>query len=490
MPAIHELADGTPPTRRRHVDLLRAVAITAVVVGHWLVMTVEQDPAGNLTGFTALKYMPSMHGITWVFQVMPLFFLVGGFSNAISWTRHRDRGGTAARWLLDRSARLFPPVTLLLVVVAAGAVLASVVGIPQDVVAPAVALVTLPLWFLVVYLGVIALTPAMYKLHERFGLAVPGVLILSVVIGDVLRLTTGVDTWAFGNFVFAWLAIHQIGFAWQDGSLGLTPRRAVIALLGAVILLVVLTGPGPYPVSMVSVPGLAIQNPSPPTVALMALAITQIAVAVLVAASTERWLQRRRPWSAVIAANTVVLTVYLWHMVAALVAAVALDAAGLLPPSDAGSAAWWLGRIPWLVALSIVLAALVALVGRTETRTVAHRLGGARPSSPDGTSEGRVARVARSVPGLTSLPVVAGCYAAAVLGMYLLASAGQGMHGPFGVPTGALVLILSAAATLRFARAAESPRGTGPAQHRPEAQRQPGSRPDGSTQAPTRRDGD
>jgi peptidoglycan/LPS O-acetylase OafA/YrhL len=56
---------------------------------------------------------------------MPLFFLIGGVANAISWTRHRGRGVTTARWLLDRSARLLPPVTVLLLAVAGGALVAG-----------------------------------------------------------------------------------------------------------------------------------------------------------------------------------------------------------------------------------------------------------------------------------------------------------------------------------------------------------------------------
>lgn len=452
MPSIGELAARTPAARRRSVDLLRAVSITAVVVGHWLIMTVERDPSGRLTGFTALPQLTSLHPLTWLLQVMPVFFLVGGVANAISWTRHRDRGGTASSWLLDRSARLVPPVTTLILTVAAGALVAGWAGAPVPDVTQAVALVVLPLWFLVVYLGVVALTPVMWRGHERFGLAVPAVLVALVVVGDAGRLWTGNEAWAFGSFAFAWVAVHQVGFAWQDGSLRLPPRRAVPLLVGSLVALVLLTGPGPYPVSMVSVPGAAIQNPSPPSVALMTLAAAQVALVALVSGPAERWLRRRRPWAAVIGVNSVVLTVYLWHMVAALVGAFALDALGLLPSWDAGSADWWLGRVPWIAALTVVLAVLVAVFGRVERTLLARKISGA--GSGDA---GRGAGLARSVLGdraavLTSAPAVAvGCLGA-VLGILWLASAGSGPHGPFVIPTGALLLFLGGAAVLRLGR--------------------------------------
>ena len=455
MPSISELAVRTPSTRRRHVDLLRAVAITAVVVGHWLVMTVVRTPDGHLTGFTALPQLTALHPLTWVFQVMPLFFLVGGVSNAISWTRHRDRGGDVRGWLLGRSARLFPPVTVLLLTMAAGTLVARWAGLPEAFVTQVVDLVILPLWFLIVYLGVIALTPAMHRLHRRYGPAVPALMLLGVVLGDVLRLTTGVELTAAGNFAFGWLAIHQLGFAWEDGSLRLTRRRAAVLLAGALAALVLLTTVGPYPVSMVSVPGAGIQNPSPPSLALMALAAVQVGLAVLVAGPADRWLARRRPWTAVVAVNSMVLTVYLWHVVAAFVGSVVLDAVGLLPSGDVGSSAWWWGRVPWLAALAVVLVAFMAVFGRVETRAMARKVATPGPQCAGGVGVG--GRFASPV-------VVIGAYVGAIGGMLWLAASAPGSHGPFVVPTGALTLVLGAAAVLHAgrssARAAHRPGGS------------------------------
>jgi hypothetical protein len=437
MPTIHELAAATPTTRRRHVDLLRAVAICAVVLGHWLLMTVERTADGRLIGYTALPGLTDVHHLTWVFQVMPLFFLVGGYANAISWTRHRERGGTAAQWLLDRSGRVFGPMTLLLLVTAGGALAAGRAGVYPAFLTDVVAVVVLPLWFLVVYLGVIALTPAMLAVHRRVGLGAVAAMLAVVVVGDVLRLTTGVELAAGASSVFGWLAIHQAGFAWQDGSLRLTVRRAALLLAGSVGALLLLTGVGPYPVSMVSVPGAAMQNPSPPSVALMVLAAAQLALAVLVAGPAERWMARRRPWAFVVGLNSVALTLFLWHMVAAFLGALLLDAAGWLPSADVGSSAWWLGRVPWIATLVVVMGLLVVTLGRLEARFLVRKATRAVPRRP------------RSEVPAT---VVVGAYLAAIGGMFWLAASGPGPHGVFKVPTGALVLVLAASAALALTR--------------------------------------
>ncbi|MDI9581056.1 MAG: acyltransferase family protein, partial [Thermobispora sp.] len=77
---VRELAERTPPTRDRFIDLLRAISIIAVVLGHWLVSVVGYDEQGELSGRSALPDLPWAFPITWAVQVMPIFFFVGGYA--------------------------------------------------------------------------------------------------------------------------------------------------------------------------------------------------------------------------------------------------------------------------------------------------------------------------------------------------------------------------------------------------------------------------
>jgi hypothetical protein len=451
---IRDLAARTPARRERHVDLLRAVAIMAVVLGHWLIIVVEYDRRGRLSGTSALGELTWAHPVTWLFQVMPVFFLVGGFANAASLTAHRSRhadgAGDDAAWLLERSARLVRPTTVLLVTLAAGALAARALGADPAQIGRAVWMASLPLWFLVVYLGMIALTPLMHAVHRRAGLAVPVLLLVPVAAGDLLRLRYGNEAWAYGNFLFGWLAIHQLGFSWRDGRLPTGPRTSVPLLIGGLAGLYLLTYAGPYPVSLVTVPGETMQNASPPSLALMALASAQLGLALLLRVPCERWLRRTRPWTAVVAANSVILTVFLWHMSAAVLATLALHALGWLPAPPVDSAQWLQWKVPWVAILAVVLAGLVAIFGRIETRAVTRPAGIA-------TTPGR--------PGWLAGAAASG-YAAVIVGLLWQAAAGSADHGPFALPTGALLLYLAGAAVLRLARAvtrvgaAEAPRAT------------------------------
>lgn len=88
------LAEQAPPERNRYVDFLRALSILAVVVGHWLVAAPYIGPDGEVVGGHLLGILPWTQWLTWLFQVMPIFFLVGGYSNGVSWASTQAKGGT------------------------------------------------------------------------------------------------------------------------------------------------------------------------------------------------------------------------------------------------------------------------------------------------------------------------------------------------------------------------------------------------------------
>lgn len=68
---------GTPAHRDRAVDALRAFAILGVVLGHWLV-TALTTADGGLKTTSPLAHMSALAPVSWVFQTLAVFFLVGG----------------------------------------------------------------------------------------------------------------------------------------------------------------------------------------------------------------------------------------------------------------------------------------------------------------------------------------------------------------------------------------------------------------------------
>lgn len=421
---LAELVDRTPADRERLVDLLRAVAIVMVVVGHWLVIAVTEagsGAGGEIDGVNALRELEWLHPFTWLFQVMPVFFLVGGYVNAASWRSHRERGGDVTAWVVGRHERLVLPAAPLLGVLVLAVVLVGPLGVDHEIAATGAWLATVPLWFLLAYMAIVTVAPATVMLHDRVGLWAPIVLALVAAGVDVLRF--GADLAVVGdvNYVVVWLCIHQLGYAWGDGRLGDRSRTGRVLFVGGLAALVALTRWGPYPVSMVTAPGQEEQNTEPPTIAILALAVAQLGLALALRCRLRSWLQRRRPWTVVVAANTVVLTVFLWHMAVAIPAALLLHGTGLVPTPEIGSSAWYLLRLPWLLTCALLLA-VVVLVASPVERWAAKR------SGSGGSSAGAVAG------GLAWVAVVA-----VLAGLLGIALAGPGAHGPLGLPTAAVV---------------------------------------------------
>ncbi|WP_326812919.1 acyltransferase [Streptomyces scopuliridis] len=350
--------------RNRCADLLRVCAIGAVVLGHWLLIDVTFRD-GRLSGLDALDYVGWARWVTLLLQVMPVFFLVGGFANAVSWQARREQGEDWRSWVQGRAARLLWPTVMYVAVCAFAVVTARIAGADSAVLARAGWLVALHLWFLPVYLLLIALTPLLHAAHRRWGLAVPAVMALGAAGVDALVLGARLPLVGFMNYLLVWGSMHQWGFAWQDGTLT-TPRWRCRALAaGGVVLLAALLGWGPFPVDMIGA-GTRVGNTSPPSIALLAFAAAQTGLLLMAEPALLRLLARPGLWRRISRFNAAVMTVYLWHMVPVILVALALYPTGLAPQPAIGTAAWLALRLPWVALLSAVMIPLVLVLLRAQ----------------------------------------------------------------------------------------------------------------------------
>jgi hypothetical protein len=233
-----------------------------------------------------------------------------------------------------------------------------------------------PMWFLVVYGFVVALAPLTIRLHDRFGWRVPVAFGAGVAAVDLARFGFDVPGVGWLNLALLWLAVHQLGYLYADGGeaapLVAAGRRGwALMMAGGLGLMVVLTNLELfldelfYPRSMVGVDIEPVSNMSPPSLAIVGLAVWQVGLAMWLREPVRRWLARPGPWQATIAVNSVIMTVFLWHLSALLVTIVALY------PLDLGqeviaTARWWLERPIWVIGPLLVLVPVVAVFRRFE----------------------------------------------------------------------------------------------------------------------------
>lgn len=357
-----DLASATPADRDRFLDLVRAASILVVVLGHWLMAAVVRRD-GVPGADNALAYIQWLQPVTWLLQVMPVFFMVGGAANA--WALSRPAASTS-RFLGRRVWRLLAPTLLLAGGWMSVLALLSAFGVADVRTHDAATVAAQPLWFLAVYLLLAVVAPAQLAAHRRAPVTVAVALPVLAVLLDAARLAHVGAGIAIVNYLVVFMVAQELGFWYADGKL-VRLRRGVAVAAAAVALavLTLVTTLGPYPVSMVGVPGEAMSNMGPPTVCIILVTVAQVGLLLAARPALLRWLQRSRSWRLTMLANSAVLSVFLWHLSAYVVAAAVLLGLGL-PTATPGSAAWWLAKPAFLLLAAAALAIIVVLVRPVE----------------------------------------------------------------------------------------------------------------------------
>ncbi len=393
-----ELAAATPATRNRYVDFLRALSILVVIFGHWLVATAWYHDGEFVTGHL-LRDQPDTQWLTWLFQVMPVFFIVGGYSNAVSLDSAKRNGQPYANWIFVRLNRLILPLLLLLFVWAGIAFVMGLLDVRTEIIQYMSRASLIPTWFLAIYIMVAILAPFAWKLWQRFGYYSVLLFATFAILVDVAFFAADLRFLGWSNYFWVWLAVHQLGFAWREARLPGTTGRLVIGVLGFVALFLLITQ-GPYPLAMVGSPDEGLSNTLPPKITLLALGIAQFGFMLAIEQPMRRALDRVGLWTGTVLVNSMIMTVYLWHITVMIVfGGILYLGGGFGFGLEPGTGNWWLTRPVWIAVLTVLLVPLALLLSPFERR------------GPDKDSPAPPA--VRQVPGAIML-----CLGVALLAMY------------------------------------------------------------------------
>lgn len=347
--AARRVDAATPVHRDRAVDALRAAAILGVVLGHWLVTALVAD-GRTLRTASPLQHMPWLAPVSWAFQTLAVFFLVGGHVATLSYGSARARGIPYHRWLRTRMARLFAPVAAVLTLWTVVAVALALSGTEYATLRTLVKLALSPMWFLLVFAALTAATPLLTRLHPLWPLAV-------VLHVDLLRFGLGApEGIGLLNVAAGWLVPYTLGAAWTRGELERRRSGWFLLLAGSAATAALVARAG-YPASMVGVPGAGVSNLDPPTLAVVTFGLAQCGLALLLRDRLRRAMRRPVAWAAVALVNLWAMTVFLWHQTALMATTATGLLAGPLPglhtvPDGLG---WVAARLLWLPVFALAL---------------------------------------------------------------------------------------------------------------------------------------
>lgn len=361
-------------TSRNHlVDLARIGSVLIVVIAHTLLYQLSID--GGRVLITPWAPARIWWLISWFATIVPVFFVAAGFANAVIVDRATIQGATYAGYLVQRVRRILGPLSLYLAVSTVISTVPAWAGMLDEAVELSRRFAQL-LWFLAIYLVILAVAPFAVRAHDRWGLLPMAPLLVAAI---------GVDWWSFAvdnhevrwlNLVFIWLLAHQWGVAYHRGWFRGWPvwRNAVTMVIFVLLITWLIFGLG-YPASAVGWADIPIANVQPPTIAIAALGLIQtcalgilerLGVARTLPPSVERF---------VATANALLFTVYLWHIPAILLAGSALSLLALAWPAAAGLL---LSQVVFLGVVLAVVVILVPLIARVEFRLIP-ALGSAAP---------------------------------------------------------------------------------------------------------------
>lgn len=348
------------------IDLVRALCVLGVVLLHSLMVGVTVNDTGPLFA-NASDGAAWITPLSWVLQVMPLFFVIGGFAGYTSLQRARHRGADAADFVSARIHRLLLPAVCTIATV--GIVLTALLlnGVPADLVSIAGYRFGQPLWFLGVFLLCQALLPALAAAHRRAPWLTIGLLTAAAVAVDSARDMTGIDGIGFVNLAFVWLALQQLGFVFADGRIDALTRRTRMAVGGgAVGALLISFAAGVHSPDLIA-------NINPPTTALLLVGLAHTMALSLLRERLSVWSQHPLAVRLREFVTPRAMTIYLWHMPVLLAmagaSAVFAIVTGIALP-EPSSLEWWMTRPLW----SLVVIASTAAIAVPLARIEAHRI--------------------------------------------------------------------------------------------------------------------
>ena len=301
----------TPLGRDRSIDAIRAYGLIVVVLGHYLMGIVQWNRNVPHLGNT-LSSSIYLQAITWVFQVMPLFFIAGGAANYISWKSAQSKDISYAVWLWKRAHRLLSPALVYLsVMIVLGALITP--NTNREMGRVLLNISTQLLWFLGVYIVTTAITPFTVKLYENYQVA--SVLIWLALIGlcDYAHLAdTNFAPFSLLNFISVWALVSQFGYAFVKNQT--TKKLAATATITSLAVEIWLVANFAYPISLVGMPTDTVSNMAPPTLVLTLHSIAIWGLLSLFKDKINQLCMRAKVWSFVMGANLSAMTIYLWHI--------------------------------------------------------------------------------------------------------------------------------------------------------------------------------
>ena len=319
--SVFNEAANTSISRERFIDFTKVIGLLFLIVNSFLFLRLEES-SGELFVTNLSAESQSLIVISWFTAGMSLFFFSMGFNNLIAWYSNVGRDGSQWNYLVDRINTLLGPVlvwifssTVVLNILSRSSNFPNYLTTSEDGIMPSIEFILWPLWLVSIYLVMVLFAPLTIFLHKKYPYATVLILFTMTVLVDNIEFSLNFSYIKLFNYLFFWIAIHQLGYFYADGKIQEVNVNVFryLTVFSYGYLFYQISASNKY-LSLASYRLSSLNNEDPPTTLYLVASIGLISLALTLKNLIDKMLSNQKIWLLISHIHANIYTIYLWHL--------------------------------------------------------------------------------------------------------------------------------------------------------------------------------
>ena len=319
--SVFNEASKTSISRERFIDFTKVIGLLFLIVNSFLFLRLEES-SGELFVTNLSAESQSLIVISWFTAGMSLFFFSMGFNNLIAWYSNVGRDGSQWNYLVDRINTLLGPVlvwifssTIVLNILSRSSNFPNYLTTSEDGIMPSIEFILWPLWLVSIYLVMVLFAPLTIFLHKKYPYATVLTLFTMTVLIDNIEFSLNFSYIKLFNYLFFWIAIHQLGYFYADGKIQEVNVNVFryLTVFSYGYLFYQISVSNKY-LSLASYRLSSLNNEDPPTTLYLVASIGLISLVFTLKNLIEKMLSNQKIWLLISHIHANIYTIYLWHL--------------------------------------------------------------------------------------------------------------------------------------------------------------------------------
>jgi len=317
---------NTSISRERFIDFLKTFGLLLLVFNSFSFLNINYSGGEYLIINNSFSSSNSSI-VTWFTVGLPIFIFSMGFTNLIAWYSNVGRDGSQWNYLVDRINSLLGPVLVLIFAVSISLnillrsnLIPNYLTTTEDGVISLVEFTLWPLWLVSIYMVMVMFAPLTIYLHKKYPYPTLVLLVLVTIFIDILEVPINYSYIQVFNYLFFWLAIHQLGYFYADGKIQMFKKS--IYFLFSVVLYGFLYYQVFFNEKVINFANYrlnSVSNEDPPSAYYLIASFAFLFLLISLQKYFVKLLNNRKVWLIFSHIHSNIYTIYLWHLISLII---------------------------------------------------------------------------------------------------------------------------------------------------------------------------